>query len=73
MPTNSWLVRNGKAYDILMTNNRLNGNSIKGEKLEALRVFTTAINETRGWPSSEQVQEVLRAGYTEQTILEVIH
>lgn len=45
---------------------------IEDPKLEALRVFAGVINETRGWPSDQQVEAFLAAGYTRQTVLEVI-
>lgn len=45
---------------------------IADAKLEALRQFAIAINETRGWPSSAQMNAFLNAGYTTQTVLEVI-
>lgn len=45
---------------------------IANPKLEALRVFAGVINETRGWPSDQQVEAFLAAGYTRQTVLEVI-
>jgi AhpD family alkylhydroperoxidase len=48
------------------------GSPLQDKKLEALRVFTAAINETRGWPSANNVEDFLAAGYTEQTVLEVI-
>ena len=48
------------------------GTSIADPKLEALRVFSIVINETRGWPTQEQIGTFLAAGYTQQTILEVI-
>ncbi len=41
-------------------------------KLEALRTFAAVINETRGWPSNDAVSAFLAAGYTQQTVLEVI-
>ena len=41
-------------------------------KLEALRTFSTIVNETRGWPTEEQVANFLAAGYTKQTVLEVV-
>jgi uncharacterized peroxidase-related enzyme len=47
-------------------------NPIKDSKLEALRKFSIIINNTRGWASPEQVSEFLNAGYSKQTILEVI-
>ncbi len=48
------------------------GTPIADPKLEALRVFAGVINETRGWPSDSQVEAFLAAGYTRQTVLEVI-
>ncbi len=41
-------------------------------KLEALRQFSIVINETRGWPTDEQVSAFLSVGYTQQNLLEVI-
>jgi uncharacterized peroxidase-related enzyme len=48
------------------------GTTIADPKLEALRTFAEAINETRGWVSEEQVDALIDAGYTKQTVLEVI-
>ena len=48
------------------------GSAIADPKLEALRTFAAVINETRGWPTKEQVEAFLAAGYTRQTVLEVI-
>ena len=48
------------------------GTSIADPKLEALRQFAEIINETRGWASEEQVDALIAAGYTKQTVLEVI-
>lgn len=45
---------------------------IADPKLEALRTFAAIVNETKGWPSKTQVSAFLAAGYTEQTVLEVI-
>lgn len=45
---------------------------IADPKLEALRVFATVINETRGWPEQSDVEAFLEAGYTRQNVLEVI-
>ena len=41
-------------------------------KLEALRVFTAIVNEKRGWPAENEIEAFLTAGYTRQTVLEVI-
>lgn len=48
------------------------GTPIADPKLEALRTFAIAINETRGWASEEQVDALIAAGYSKQTVLEVI-
>ena len=49
-----------------------NNTPIADAKLEALRQFAIVINETRGWPSQEAVEAFIAAGYTQQTVLEVI-
>jgi len=41
-------------------------------RLEALRSFAEVINETRGWPSDADVEGFLAAGYSRQSVLEVI-
>lgn len=45
---------------------------ITNTKLEALRQFSIVVNETRGWPSDADVTALLSAGYTKQTVLEVV-
>lgn len=45
---------------------------INDGKLEALRQFSVVVNETRGWPSDADVAAFLSAGYTKQTVLEVV-
>lgn len=49
-----------------------NATPIADCKLEALRQFTIVINQSRGWPTDTQVAAFLDAGYTRQTVLEVI-
>ena len=49
-----------------------NGSSIKDKKLEALRQFSVAANEQRGWVSPADLDSLFEAGYTKQTALEVI-
>ena len=49
-----------------------NDTPIADSKLEALRQFSIVINETRGWPTDAQIQALLDAGYTKQTVLEVV-
>lgn len=48
------------------------GSTINDPKLEALRTFAIIIHETHGRPTEEQIEAFLAAGYTKQTILEVI-
>lgn len=49
-----------------------NDTPIADNKLEALRRFATVINEKRGWPTEGEIDEFLDAGYTRQTVLEII-
>ena len=49
-----------------------NNTAIADPKLEALRLFTIVMHDTRGWPTDEAVQAFLAAGYTKQTMLEVV-
>ena len=45
---------------------------IADSKLEALRTFAAIVNERRGWPEEGEVEAFLAAGYTPQTVMEVI-
>jgi len=49
-----------------------NNTPIADPKLEALRSFTAIVNEKRGWPDESDIEAFLAAGYTKQTVLEVI-
>lgn len=49
-----------------------NNTPILDSKLEALRQLTIELHKSRGWLTSSQMEKVLAAGYTRQTILEVI-
>lgn len=49
-----------------------NGTPIADAKLEALRQFAIVINESRGWPTEEQIDDFIAAGYSRQTVIEVI-
>lgn len=49
-----------------------NDTPIADPKLEALRTFAAIVNEKRGWPEDAEVEAFLAAGYTRQTVLEVI-
>lgn len=48
------------------------GTPIADSRLEALRQFAAVVNESRGWPSAEDIDSFMAAGYTRQTILEVL-
>ena len=49
-----------------------NDTPIADPKLEALRQFSKVVTESRGWPLERDVQALIAAGYTLQTVLEVI-
>ena len=49
-----------------------NGTPIADSKLEALRLFTVKVNESRGWPEQSDLDALLAAGYSERTVLEVV-
>lgn len=49
-----------------------NDTAISDPKLEALRQFSIAVNESRGWVEQRDLDAFLAAGYTNQTVLEVI-
>jgi uncharacterized peroxidase-related enzyme len=49
-----------------------NDQPIADSKLEALRTFTTAVVEKRGWVTGDDTEAFLVAGYTRAQILEVI-
>ena len=49
-----------------------NDHPIDDEKLEALRSFTTAVVEKRGWVSDDDIAAFQAAGYNKAQILEVI-
>ena len=54
-------------------NNALRDNTpIDDKKIEVLRQFSIVVNETCGYPADAQVSAFIDAGYTKQTILEVI-
>ncbi|MBL0122680.1 MAG: carboxymuconolactone decarboxylase family protein [Betaproteobacteria bacterium] len=49
-----------------------NDTPIADAKLEALRQFTIKLVESRGWPADADVQSFMAAGYTRQSLLDVI-
>ncbi|WP_028450184.1 carboxymuconolactone decarboxylase family protein [Chitinibacter tainanensis] len=49
-----------------------NNTPIADAKLEALRQFTSQVVESRGWPTAQEVASFIAAGYSQQTVFEVI-
>ena len=49
-----------------------NNKPIADPKLEALRKFTNAIVEKRGWVSDKEINEFISAGYSKAQVLEVV-
>lgn len=45
---------------------------LEDPKLEALRVFAEAMNTKRGWVDEAEIEALLSAGYTTQTVLDVV-
>lgn len=45
---------------------------IADPRLEALRTFAAIVNEKRGWPEESEIEAFLAAGYTRQTVMDVI-
>jgi uncharacterized peroxidase-related enzyme len=48
------------------------GRSLANPRLEALRRFTTAVVDKRGWIDEAEVDEFLRAGYRRDQVFEVL-
>lgn len=48
------------------------GSPIADPKLEALRIFSAQVNEKRGWVGEKEVAALLAAGYTQETVLNVV-
>lgn len=49
-----------------------NGTSIADPKLEALRVYAEKVNLKGGWVEDSDIEALLAAGYTKQTVFDVI-
>jgi uncharacterized peroxidase-related enzyme len=45
---------------------------LKDPRLEALRTFSTAIVEEKGWVDEQQIQNFLSAGFTKAQVFEVV-
>jgi len=48
------------------------GRPLADKKHESLRAFTAHMVESRGWPDKGTLQRLLDAGYTQQSVLDVI-
>ncbi|QDS94497.1 Carboxymuconolactone decarboxylase family protein [Roseimaritima multifibrata] len=48
------------------------GTEIADPKLEALRLFAEKVNQKRGWLEDADIDALLAAGYTKQTVCDVI-
>jgi uncharacterized peroxidase-related enzyme len=48
------------------------GGAIADPKLEALRTFTVRVQDSRGWPADADLAALMAAGYTRQTVLDVV-
>lgn len=48
------------------------GTPLADAKLEALRLFAIEMNESRGWPEEGAIETLIAAGYTRQTVMEVV-
>ncbi len=60
----------GVAEDVIATLRA--GTALADPKLEALRQFTVVMTHDRGFPSEADKEAFLAAGYTKQTMLEVV-
>ncbi len=49
-----------------------NDTPLDNPKFEALRRFAKVVNTSRGWPSEADIAALIEAGYTQQTVLEVV-
>lgn len=71
MAAHTSIMQAGKVADEVITALR-NGTPIADAKLESLRVFAEKVNQQRGWVEDSDIEQLLDAGYTKQTVLEVI-
>lgn len=49
-----------------------NGTALEDPKLETLRGFAAKVSSQRGWVDDADIEALLKAGYTKQTVLEVV-
>lgn len=63
-------MKEGVANDVIET--ARSGGSYSDPQLEALRIFTLAMVEKRGWVGPDTVDTFLAAGFTRENIFEII-
>lgn len=71
MAAHTMMAKGDKVDDAIIETAR-NGGSYEDAKLEALRVFTLAVVEGRGWVSEQAVNAFIEAGFNQAQILEII-
>lgn len=71
MAAHTSIMQAGKVPEDVITSLR-DGTAIADPKLEALRVFAEKVNLQRGWLDDGDIEELLAAGYTKQTVFDVI-
>ena len=71
MAAHTTIMQMAKVPEDVITSLR-NGVPIADPKLEALRVYAENVNVSRGRPEASDIEALLAAGYTKQTVLDVI-
>ena len=71
MAAHTMIMQMAKVPEDVITSLR-EGTPIADPKLEALRVYAERVNLSRGWPKESDIEALLAAGYTKQTVLDVI-
>jgi len=70
MAAHTSIMQMAKVPENVITSLR-DGTSITDPKLEALRVFAEKVNLKRGWIEDDDIEALLAAGYTKQTVFDV--
>ncbi|HCO27325.1 MAG: carboxymuconolactone decarboxylase [Gimesia sp.] len=71
MAAHTSIMQAGKVPEDVITSLR-DGTAIADPKLEALRLFAEKVNLQRGWLDDGDIEALLAAGYTRQTVFDVI-
>lgn len=71
MAAHTFLAKGEKVPEDVIETARAMG-SYEDPKLEALRVFTLAMADKRGWVSAQELEAFLAAGFTKQNVLEIV-